>query len=244
MPSCNNKVCPSGKICNQVSGRCIKIRAKKPTTCADKICPIGSKCNPLTLRCNKEKTQKNGIKKGKSRINLLKLTCNDKLYFFSKSRNVPVGKGANEIVADISLYEELEKIKDWRKILSNFHMCRFKFDGRTYNTIEHVFQSKKIEIVDKEKSLWFSVDSGHQIGQGDGDIARKNRKLCKLNNEQLKIWSKMKDDIMYSASLAKYKTCKEAREVLKNTNGAQLWHIVSRGKPVRFEHLEKIREEL
>lgn len=167
-------------------------------------------------------------------------TENDKLFFYSKSRDVDVGKGVNEIVTDVSL----GKIKDWRKVLSNFHMCLFKYEGYTYNTIEHVFQAKKIELVDKDKALWFTLESGHEIGLGDGEIARKNKKLCKLNDEQLRLWGTMKDNVMYQAAVAKYKACKEAREVLKMTNAAQLWHIVSRGKPVRFEHLERIREKL
>jgi hypothetical protein len=49
---------------------------------------------------------------------------------------------------------------------------------------------------------------------------------------------------MYESALEKYKECEEARMELKETNQAQLWHIVSRGKPVRFEHLEKIRNTL
>ena len=45
---------------------------------------------------------------------------NDKLFYFSKSRNVVPGKGANEIVENPLIYNDLAKIKDWRKILSNF----------------------------------------------------------------------------------------------------------------------------
>lgn len=241
MPSCDNKVCPFGKICNQKTGRCNKIK-KQITSCNEKHCPSGKVCNPKTLRCNKVAKRKNDYKKKANNIRMQ--TMNDKLYFYSKSRDVPVGKGANEVVNDNKLYEELGKITDWRKILSNFHMCPFKYEGRTYNTIEHVFQGKKIEIVDKEKALWFTVESGNAIGLGDGEMARKNRKLCKLNEEQLKLWGTMKDTVMHDAAMAKYKACKEARDVLMHTNGAQLWHIVSRGKPVRFEHLERIRNTL
>ena len=166
----------------------------------------------------------------------------DKLYFYSKSRDLDVGKGVNEVVENRGLYDELGKIKNWRKVLSNFHMYPFKYEGKIYNTIEHVFQAKKIEIVDKEKAYWFTADSGHEIGLGDGEVARKNRKLVKLNKDELIVWGMMKDQVMYDASIEKYEACEEAREVLKATKNAQLWHIVSRGKPVRFEHLEKIRE--
>ena len=155
----------------------------------------------------------------------------DKLYFYSKSR-------------DATLYTELAGIKDWRKTLSNFHVSPFKYEGFTYNTIEHVFQAKKIEIADKELALIFTVESGHEIALGNGEVARKNRKLVKLTPEQLRIWCVMKDNIMFNAAVQKYKTCKQAVIVLKATNDAELWHIVSRSKPVRFEHLEKIRDTI
>ena len=169
---------------------------------------------------------------------------NDKFYFYSKSKDVVPGKGTNEVVEDAAAYTELATFKDWRKVLSNFHVCPFKYDGKTYNTIEHVFQAEKIAIVDTQKAEYFTVESGHEIGIGDGEMARKNRKLCKLNDAQLKEWGKIKDTIMHDAAVEKYKACQEAREILKATKNAQLWHIVSRSKPVRFEHLEQIRSSL
>ena len=232
MPSCNSKKYPKSKIC-------------KTKTCDDVKCEDGKICNPKTFRCIKIKeTKRKNDSISKKSNNIIKNTMNDKLYFYSKSRDVAPGKGTNEVVENVSLYEELTKIKDWRKILSNFHMCPFKYEGYTYNTIEHVFQAKKIEIVDKEKAHYFTLESGHDIGQGDGEIARKNRKLVKLDNDELKLWATMKDKVMHDAALQKYMTCKEAQNVLKATNGSQLWHIVSRSKPVRFEHLEKIRSLL
>ena len=168
----------------------------------------------------------------------------DKFCFYSKSRDVKPGKGANEIVNDASQYEELGQIKDWRKVLSNFHVSQFVYNGLTYNTIEHVFQAKKIELVDKEKALWFTVESNHEIGQGDGEMARKNRKLVKLDKEHLTAWSKIRDQIMKDAAIAKYATSEEARNVLMATKEAELWHIMPRAAPVRFTHLEEIRHHL
>lgn len=166
----------------------------------------------------------------------------DKLYFYSKSKDAIVGKGINEVVKDISEYENLKNVKDWRKVLSNFHVYPIKYQGYTYNTIEHVFQAKKIEIVDKEKALYFTVESKNEIGLGDGEMARKNRKLVKLNKDELMLWNKIKDDVMFVAALTKYLMCEEAKYVLKSTKKAELWHIVPRSKPIRFKHLEIIRE--
>jgi predicted NAD-dependent protein-ADP-ribosyltransferase YbiA (DUF1768 family) len=58
----------------------------------------------------------------------------------------------------------------------------------------------------------------------------------------LKTWNDIKDNVMCEAAIEKYKVCKEGRYVLKATQKAELWHIVSRSKPVRFQHLEFIRE--
>ena len=166
----------------------------------------------------------------------------DKLYFYSKSKDVAPGKGVNEVVNDD--YVELAKVKNWRRVLSNFHVHPFKYKDYTYNTIEHVFQAKKIELADPDKAFLFTLESDDPIGHGDGEIARTNRKLVKLSKEQLFQWNHVKEKVMMAAAVEKYKVCKEAREVLRLTGSAQLWHIVPRGKPIRFVHLEEIREQI
>lgn len=179
-----------------------------------------------------------------TKLLILKETKDDKLYFYSKSKDVLPGKGVNEFVKNLDFYKDLSQIEDFRKVLSNFHVCPFNYDGSTYKTIEHVFQAKKISIVSDKDAYKFTMESGDKIGQGDGNIAQKNRKLIKLTPEQLVQWDKIKNKIMYEASIEKYKQCPEALHILKSTNNAQLWHIVSRSKPVRFIHLEKIRKLL
>lgn len=243
MVLCDNKICPVGKICNPKTGRCIKEKAKKATSCQEIKCPIDKICNPKTLRCIKQKQKMIHNKKNKSSRKMDK-TSNDRLYFYSKSKDVAPGKGANEYVENPTEYSHLSTFKDWRKVLSNFHVCPFKYEGKTYNTIEHVFQAKKIALADAEKASYFTVESGHEIGKGDGELARKNRKLCKLNYAQLRAWAHIKDVVMHNAAVAKYNACKEASNILKATQYAQLWHIVSRAQPVRFEHLEQIRSKL
>ena len=168
----------------------------------------------------------------------------DKLFFYSKSKDAPVGKGANEFVESPTDYEKLGKIKDWRKVLSNFHVSEFEYNGYTYRSIEHVFQAMKIAIADPEKALLFTVESGNAIGLGDGGVAQKNRKLVKLSDSQLLKWEFMKDQVMEDAAIEKYKASSEARKVLKGTKDAELWHVVMRSKPFRFTHLERIRKNL
>lgn len=166
----------------------------------------------------------------------------DKLFFYSKSAKVPAGKGTNEVVANSELYVPLGT--DFRQVLSNFHVAPFKFEGYTYNTIEHVFQAKKIALVSDKDAYRFTLESGDAIGAGDGAIAQKHRKLINLSPSVLEKWDQIKEDVMYNAAFEKYRQNPEAADVLKATLGAQLWHIQMRKKAVRFVHLEKIREIL
>jgi predicted NAD-dependent protein-ADP-ribosyltransferase YbiA (DUF1768 family) len=123
-------------------------------------------------------------------------------------------------------------------------LAPFKYDGYTWNTIEHVFHAKKIALVDPEKALWFTLESGHDIGKGDGNVARKHRKLVVLDKTHLVIWAKARNTVMFEAALQKYQQHSDALKVLKATNCAELWHVVMRGKPERFAHLEEIRSML
>lgn len=168
----------------------------------------------------------------------------DRLSFYSKSADAAPGKGANEHVSDASAYKELASIPHWRRLLSNFHVAPFAFEGHTYRSIEHVFQAEKTALADPAKAYWFTVESGHTIGQGDGAEAQRNRKLVLLSKEQLSTWDLIKGGVMERAAIAKVQASEDARRVLKATGTAQLWHIVSRSKPIRFEHLERIRATL
>jgi len=168
----------------------------------------------------------------------------DRLFFYSKSRDAAPGKGANEVVRLPARYATLASIPDWRKVLSNFHWCPFSYRGSTYNTIEHVFQAEKIALADPVKARWFTRESGHPIGQGDGAMAQKHRKLVHLNEKQLRAWDRQKDWVMKAAAIEKYAACPEARKVLRATREAELWHVVMRKQAVRFTHLEDIRATL
>jgi predicted NAD-dependent protein-ADP-ribosyltransferase YbiA (DUF1768 family) len=166
-----------------------------------------------------------------------------KFYYYSKSRDVAPGKGVNEIVENPKDFNDLKNIKDWRKILSNFYVEKFKYNGLTYNSVEHAFQSYKIALVDKEKAFLFTIESGNDIGLGGGDVAQKNRKLVKLNKIQLEEWGKIKHDIMIDIVKERTKQSEHYQRVLKSTKNAELWHIQVRKSPIRNKYLEDIRNE-
>ena len=167
----------------------------------------------------------------------------DKLFFYSKSSDKPPGKGTNEFVQDFSKYNNLKNIPDWRKVLSNFYVAPFTFEGYTYKSVEHAFQGYKIGMIDKEKGLRFTVESGHSIGQGDGLTARKNRKLVVLSNNQLFEWNKVKSNILGKILMEKFMQVPLAKDVLLETKDAILLHGAM-GPATRQYELEKVRSLL
>lgn len=168
----------------------------------------------------------------------------DTLYFYSKSRDVLPGNGKNEIVSDLAAYEELSKVNDWRRILSNFHVDPFVWNGKTWNSIEHAFQASKIALVNPKEAERFTLESGDPIGSGDGGVAQKNRKLIFLRGEELRTWNRISMDMMEEIAYAKYASSEIGRNVLLATGDAELWHIRMRMSPIRFEHLERVRRHL
>ncbi|KAI9205751.1 uncharacterized protein BJ171DRAFT_499534 [Polychytrium aggregatum] len=168
----------------------------------------------------------------------------DKFFFYSRSKDVRPGRGVNEWITDPGLYESLQAIPDWRRVLSNFHIAPFVYDGFTFNSIEHAFQAAKIRLANPELAFRFTVESGTEIGLGDGVIAQQNRQVAFLDSAQIQHWDSIKDEVMKAAAYEKYASCELARKVLLATGSAELWHGVPRGKPVRFLHLEEIREYL
>jgi len=165
----------------------------------------------------------------------------DKFCYYSKSRNAPVGKGQNEFVRNSSLYTELDKIENWRRILSNFYTEPFLYKGKNYKSVEHVFQSYKIALVSPEKADYFTMDSQHPIGQGDGAIAQKNRKLVVLNDAQLKHWDTIKHDLMTDITYQRILQSTTYKKVLLLTRDAELWHVMVRKGIVRNKYLEELR---
>lgn len=166
----------------------------------------------------------------------------DKLCYYSKSKDVKVGKGTNEFINNSSVYKELDKIKNWRQILSNFYTEPFIFEDKIYNSVEHAFQSYKIGLVNKEKADYFTLNSNHPIGLGDGSIAQKNRKLVILNKEQLQHWNKIKHDVMYNITLARIQQSTTYKNILLLTGKAELWHIIVRKGIIRNKYLEELRD--
>ncbi|KAL0480074.1 swarming motility protein YbiA [Acrasis kona] len=166
----------------------------------------------------------------------------DILFFYSKSADKPPGRGVNEKVNDSSIYTNLTK--NWRRTLSNFHTSSFEYEGKKYRTIEHCFHAKKIAIASAERALEFSLDSRSKLSRGDGDEARKNRKMITLSKTDLAKWNFIKSDALEKMQFCKFSQVADARQVLLATCDAELWHG-TRGTPkIRQFTLENVRRKL
>ena len=174
-----------------------------------------------------------------------------KIYFYSRSADKLPGEGTHETwLFDKNMFKgnfEDKPYTKWRQHLSNFDVLPFTWSGKRFNTIEHAFQYAKIRLADATEAYKFTLDSETALGQADGVEAQKMRKIVKLNEEQIAFWNIISKRIMASAAREKYlqNAGSLSSHILKLTQDAELWHIVSRKKEAdRFQHLEEIRKML
>ena len=179
----------------------------------------------------------------------------DVFVFKSNSADKAPGKGVHEHLVKGHTYPELSKIKDWRRMLSNFDVAEFDWTGKDvlpepfpektrWNSIEHAFQGAKHWWKGhKKEALRFTLNSGDSIGKGDGAEAQKHRKLVKIDD--MTGWEELSWKVMSTAAEAKYTQNPEKMRMLKATSPAELFHLeTQRGKKaeiVPFKHLEYIR---
>jgi predicted NAD-dependent protein-ADP-ribosyltransferase YbiA (DUF1768 family) len=167
----------------------------------------------------------------------------DQIFFHYKSKDVNVGYGVNEIVANPNIYSELNQISNWRRVLSNLYESKFTFDGLTFSSVEHAFQYSKINLFNKNIAFKFALESNDKISIGDGVIARKNRKIIILNKSEIEKWNKIKSKILEEILLQKFIQNPYAKKILLLTLDANLTHAI-RTKPIRQIELENVRKKL
>ena len=181
--------------------------------------------------------------------------------FYSKSSDLKPGKGAGEHLApeDADKFEELSKIKDWRKKLSNFWIAPFILHGKRWASVEHYYQGSKFKGT-PEFYNQFSLDSGSELskdpvlakaaggktGQFQGKRVRPKEFVIDSDFFQGKTGQlyRRSDLEMNRAQDAKFIHNTDLMNLLKLTNPAQLVHYQRGGPSIIFYNLMKLRSDV
>lgn len=183
----------------------------------------------------------------------------DKFVFYSKSADAKPGRGKGETVINPKDYTELEKIKDWRKALSNFHIAPFILDDNQWNSVEHFFhavkfRNNKIPSENYEFYKTFTVNGerpwstnpifAKQAGKAGRKSIRKGKEYVFagiIDGVKIPQNVKMREDFYTSkvdsrlqkvAFLAKFTQHDDLKRLLLSTGDAELWHYTgNRGSP-------------
>jgi predicted NAD-dependent protein-ADP-ribosyltransferase YbiA (DUF1768 family) len=175
--------------------------------------------------------------------------------FYSKSRDPEPGKGSGETIPEdkISEYKELSKIKDWRKMLSNFYESEFKLDDKRWLSVEHYYQGSKFKKENPEFYNKFSLDSesdiskdpnlaksaGGKSGKSRGKLLRPEN--IKIDNDFFKNGRSSKE--MKLSQKEKYSQNDKLKEMLLLTKDAKLTHFSRGSPPIVFTETMELRKE-
>ena len=163
-------------------------------------------------------------------------------FYFSGSRDAPTpGYGAGEMISKgrEMEFEELAKIKGWRKQLSNFWIAPFRLDNLTWNTVEHYYQGAKFKNNNPEFYRSFSIESGSAISKDPLLAKAAGGKSGKCKGILLREAKVVIDDDYFNgrshlemerALHAKFSQHPELAKLLLLTNNATLTHG-TRGVP-------------
>jgi len=176
--------------------------------------------------------------------------------FYSKSKDLDPGKGSGEKIQDdkIPEYKELSKIKNWRKMLSNFYESEFTLDDKRWLSVEHYYQGAKFKKENPDFYNQFSLDSESEISKNPnlaksagGKSGKSKGKLIRPSNVKMDkdfFQDNRSSDEMKSAQMEKYKQNEDLKKMLLLTKDAKLTHF-SRGiPPIVFTETMEIRDEL
>ena len=188
------------------------------------------------------------------------------LAFYSKSSEKPFpGEGASESITTLrkSDYMQLSKIKNWRKMLSNFYVKRnenneivplFELDGYKWASVEHYYHANKFIKENPDFYKKFTMDEQTEISFDPSKAKGAGGKTGKIKGilfrpESVKIDStfmdnKNNENIMYKAQYEKYRQNEELKNMLLLTNDSKLIHIVRGQDNIPFWNTMKIRQRL
>ena len=175
--------------------------------------------------------------------------------FYSKSRDLEPGKGSGEKIPDdkIPEYEELSKIKNWRKMLSNFYESEFTLDDKRWLSVEHYYQGAKFKKENPDFYEQFSLDSDSDISKdpnlaksAGGKSGKSKGKIIRPSNIKMDkdfFLDNRSSNEMKRAQREKYKQNEELKRMLLLTKDAKLTHFSRGSPPIVFNETMELRKE-
>ena len=175
--------------------------------------------------------------------------------FHKTSADEKPGKGSGEQIApgNIAKYNDLIRIKDWRRILSDESTTPFSLDGKRWKTAEHYIQGSQFKKGFPDFYKLFSLDTDHEISKdveaaiGAGSKTGMYKKTL-LRPKTVKIDPDFFDGRnkteRAAAVSAKFQENEDARDALILTKDAMLKHF-ERGRPAETDDiLMEVRQSL
>ncbi len=231
--------------------------------------PDGEKEDFLESLSQKEESKKSKIEEVKEKLGMVEeeeevemqptpTPTDDNLFndntvfvFYSKSANKKPGRGKGEVIPDERMVEfnELAKMKDWRKVLSNFYMkpkrdgevvTLFELDGLKWASVEHWYHANKFKKNNPDYYRLFAIDSGSQIMDDPKKAKGAGGKTGKVSGKKFRPKTVVMDEdffddnnneaIMEKGQMEKYKQDQISRQVLLATKDAKLVHYTASRK--------------
>lgn len=196
------------------------------------------------------------LKKNSSKVDSNKLFNPEIVFqFYSKSRDPEPGKGSGEKIPEdkISEFKELSKIKNWRKMLSNFYESEFTLDNKKWLSVEHYYQGSKFKKDNPDFYEKFSLDSGSDISKdpnlaksAGGKSGKSKGKILRPENIQIDkdfFKDNRSSQEMKAAQREKYSQNEKLKEMLLLTKDAKLTHFSRGSPPIEFTETMELREE-
>ena len=170
----------------------------------------------------------------------------DILQFYAFSANKKAGYGVGDNVVDLKVYEELNLIPNWRRMFSSFWAeDPFVFEGKTYLSFEHAYQSMKYRINGYiELANTFTLESNHSTSRLIGKEVQRAGRSRKLNEDEIEIWNVNMRDIKNKIYRAKFTKESNPGKALIATKNAQLINSGPRIKKIHCTRLEMLRNEI
>lgn len=165
----------------------------------------------------------------------------DILQFYAFSADKNAGSGVGDVVKDISIYEELNKITNWRRMFSSkWSGNPFKYENLTYYTFDHAYQAQKYKINGYDEAAYlFSIES-------KSELCKANRigRPKVLSKVEIEKWENEKRQIKDKIYRAKFTHTTWPGRVLMLTRNAILINDGPRIKRRECTRLMEVRKEL